>query len=72
VDYQRFPGVAAAMLRDVFEIQAAGDRARAEAYIDRYSEWRDDLHERLAGAMRAAETFRFAYVTYAALASPVR
>jgi hypothetical protein len=64
VDYARLRDAAAAMLREVLEIQAAGDATAAEAYITRWTTWRDDLHERLAGSMRDAERFRFAYVTY--------
>ena len=64
VDYEQLGTAAASMLREVLEIQAAGDTTAAEAYITRWTEWRDDLHESLASAMRAAETHRFAYVTY--------
>jgi len=67
VDYDRMRGAATDMLREVLEIQAAGDAAAAEAFIAKWSEWRDDLHERIATAMRDEERFRFAYVTYQAL-----
>ncbi len=69
IDYERFPAAVGAMLRETLEIQAAGDRDAAEAFITRHTGWRDDLHERLAEAMRAAETYRFAYVTYELLES---
>jgi hypothetical protein len=67
VDYARMRDAAAAMLREVLEIQAAGDAAAAEAYITKWTDWRDDLHERVAAGMRDAEKFRFAYVTYQSL-----
>ncbi|HEX5132218.1 MAG TPA: NUDIX hydrolase [Candidatus Krumholzibacteria bacterium] len=67
VDYARLHDAAAAMLAEVFEIQAAGDPAAAEAYIARWTTWRDDLNETIAAAMRGAEQFRFAYVTYDAI-----
>jgi hypothetical protein len=70
IHHDRFHDAVAKMLRDVLEIQAAGDRAAAEAYIARWTEWRDDLHERIAAAMRAAETYRYAYVTYALVGDP--
>jgi hypothetical protein len=70
IHYDRLHGVVASMLREVFGIQSAGDLVAAEAFITRYTGWRVDLHERLARAMRDAETFRFAYVTYGILASP--
>ena len=72
VDYDRMRGAATDMLREVLEIQAAGDLAAAEAYIAKWSEWRDDLHERIATAMRDEERFRFAYVTYQALENTKR
>jgi hypothetical protein len=64
VHYDRMHDSAAAMLREVLEIQARGDLTAAEAYIDRYSAWRDGLHERVAAAMRASEKYRYSYVTY--------
>ena len=45
----------------------AGDPAAANAFIDKWTEWRADLHERVAQAMRDSERYRFAYVTYQAL-----
>jgi hypothetical protein len=65
-----FPDVVASMLREVFEVQAAGDREKAEDFIARYTGWTDDVHGRLAAAMQEAEDFRYAYVTYQALESP--
>jgi len=67
VDYDRMRGAATDMLREVLEMQAAGAADAAEAFIAKWSEWRDDLHERIATAMRDEERFRFAYVTYQAL-----
>ena len=63
IHYDRFHDAVAQMLREVLEIQAAGDRPAAEAYITKWTEWRDDLHERVAAAMRATESYRYAYVT---------
>jgi hypothetical protein len=67
IHYDRFPDVVASMLREVLEIQSAGDAAAAEAYIAKHSAWREDLHERVAAAMRASERYRYAYVTYEVL-----
>lgn len=69
VDYSGMRDAAAAMLREVLAIQEAGDPVAAEAYIAKWTEWRDDLHERLAAAMRDVEKFRYSYVTYEALAN---
>jgi hypothetical protein len=70
IHYDVFPDVVASMLREVFEVQAAGDREKAEDFIARYTGWTDDVHGRLAAAMQEAEDFRYAYVTYQALESP--
>jgi len=64
VHYDRFHDAVAAMLREALEIQAAGDPAAAEAFITKYTQWRDDLHERVAQSMRSSESYRFAFVTY--------
>jgi hypothetical protein len=67
--YNRFHDAVAAMLRETLAAQAAGDPAAAEAFIVKWSEWRPDLHERVAQAMRESERYRFAYVTFEALSS---
>jgi len=56
-----------AMLREVLELQYNGDKAVADAFIAKYSTWDEDLHGRIARAMRDAETYRWALVRYAAL-----
>lgn len=70
VHQDRFHGAATSMLREVLELQAAGDAAAAEAYITRWTTWRDDLHERVAQAMRASEKYRFTAVTFDLLDEP--
>ena len=55
------------LLEQVLGIFLRGDRKEAGKFIDRYSAWRDDLHGRLAEKMRAAETYRYVLVRYAAL-----
>lgn len=64
VHEEKFPAAVAALLRDVLEIQAEGDVKKAEAYITKWTEWKPDLHERLAEAMRSTETSRFPCVTF--------
>ncbi len=70
--YDKFPDAVASMLKETLALQAKGDGAAADAFLDRWTEWRPDLHERVAQAMRASETYRFAYVTYEALANAPR
>jgi hypothetical protein len=69
IHYDRFHDAVTSMLQDVFAIQAAGGREKAETFISRYTTWKPDLHERIAQSMRDAETYRFAYVTYGILES---
>lgn len=66
VHYERFHDAVAAMLKETLAVQAAGDPVAANAFIDKWTQWRSDLHERVAEAMRASERYRFAYVTYEA------
>jgi hypothetical protein len=70
IDYARYPAAVEALLREVLAIQRAGDRARADAFIERWSTWTPDLHERVAAAMRDSERTRFNLVTYEALDGP--
>jgi hypothetical protein len=55
------------MLREVLAIQYEGDKAAADAFIEKYTGWDKKLHERLAEAMKKAETHRYVLVRYAAL-----
>ncbi len=70
VHEERFHAAAAAMLHDVLEIQAEGDVNKAEAYITKWSDWKPDLHERIASAMRSTETSRFPCVTFELVDAP--
>ncbi|HET6463030.1 MAG TPA: NUDIX hydrolase, partial [Candidatus Krumholzibacteria bacterium] len=64
VHEDKFPAAVTAMLRDVLEIQAEGDVKKAEAYITKWTDWKPELHERLAEAMRSSETSRFPCITF--------
>ena len=55
------------MLGEVLAIQAAGDEERAGKFIERYTEWTPELHERLAQRLREAEQYRYRLVTYEVL-----
>src|SRR5690606_9775525 len=67
IDYARYPAAVEALTREVLAIQRAGDRARANAFIDRWSAWSPDLHEVVARNMRESERTRFNLVTYEAI-----
>jgi hypothetical protein len=66
-DYARYPQVIARMLGDVLAIQAAGDRQRATAFIEKYTAWTPELHERLAERLRQSSPYQFLAVRYRAL-----
>jgi hypothetical protein len=67
IRYDRYHDVAAALLREVLALQHAGDKAAADRFIERYTTWSPDLHEKLAEKMRAATPYRWRIVRYAAL-----
>ena len=48
-------------------MQDSGDQARVTAFSDRWSTWDDDLHGRIAAAIRAQQQSRFRLFEYAAL-----
>ncbi len=67
IDYRRYPAAVTSLLREVLAIQRNGDRAAANAFVERWTTWRPDLHEVIATRMRESEQTRFSLVTYEAL-----
>jgi hypothetical protein len=67
IDYARYPQAVESLLREVLAIQRAGDRDRANAFVERWTEWRPDLHEVIAQRMRDSERTRFNLVTFEAI-----
>ncbi len=67
IDYRRYPEAVTSLLREVLAIQRAGDRARANAFVDRWTNWDPALHEVIAQRMRESERTRYTLVTYEAL-----
>ena len=67
IDYDRYHEAVEALLREVLVLQAAGDPARANAFITRWATWDEDRHGRLAAAIRAQQRYRYRLFTYAAL-----
>ncbi|GAM97727.1 nudix hydrolase 3 [alpha proteobacterium U9-1i] len=70
INYARYPAAVESLLRETLAIQRAGDRARANAFVDQWTTWRSDLHEVIAQRMRETERYRFNLVTYEALDGP--
>ena len=55
------------MLGEVLAIQAAGNSERAGEFIQRYTIWTPELHERLAERLRKSVKYRYRMVEYKAL-----
>ena len=72
IDYRKYSAAVDRLLREVLAIQRAGDRGRANAFVDQWTEWRPDLHEVIARNMRETERYRFSLVTYQAVDGPQR
>lgn len=67
IHYDRYPEAVAAMLEAVFKIQYEGERAAAEAFIDRWTNWREDFHDVVAKTIRDNRSFQYALFRYSAL-----
>lgn len=67
IDYSRYHDTAESLLREVLAVQSAGDPARAEAFVERYTTWDDDLHGRVAAALAEAPAAGYRLVRYRAL-----
>jgi hypothetical protein len=67
IDYARYPDAVRDLLAEVLALQAAGDRARAEAFVQRWTRWDPQLHEVVAAAIRGALKYRYTLYRYAAL-----
>ncbi|MBW3566070.1 MAG: NUDIX hydrolase [Acidobacteria bacterium] len=66
IDYSAYHDAVASLLEEVLEIQSAGDPAKAEAFVDRWTGW-SNLHERIAKARRESLRFRNVIVRYDAV-----
>jgi hypothetical protein len=67
IDYARYPAAVEGLLRETLALQRNGDRAAANAFVERWTRWDPALHEVIAARMRESERTRFSLVTYEAL-----
>jgi hypothetical protein len=65
INYDLYPGVVTAMLKDVLALQYNGDKHAADEFIKKYSTWIPELHGVLGASMRAQEEYRYVIVRYA-------
>jgi hypothetical protein len=71
IDYGRYHAAVTDLLKAVLALQVAGDKAAAEAFIDKWGTWDEALHGRIAANIRAQQRYRFRLFNYAAL-TPAR
>lgn len=67
IDYRRYPDAVKKLLAEVLSIQSAGDKARADEFVSRFTNWDESLHGAIAARMKAEETHRYSLVTYGVL-----
>jgi len=72
IDYDQYHEAVTSLLAEVLSIQRQGDRERAEAFIEQYTNWDADLHAVVANNIKAQEAYRYVLVTYAAQGSEAR
>ena len=66
IDHSRYHAAVTSLLKQVLALQAAGDRAAAEAFITKWTRW-EAPHEELAGRIRENQRYRFRTTRYSAL-----
>ena len=67
INYDQYDEVAENMLEEVLAIQSGGDSDIAEAFIDRYTTWTPQIHERIATRIRESTRYQYRMVRYSAL-----
>jgi hypothetical protein len=67
IHYDKYHDVVTRMLEEVLSLQYDGDKTAAGQFIEKYSQWDDELHGVLADAMKKTEKYRYAMVKYGAL-----
>ena len=67
IDYGRYREAVTGLLREVLALQDRGDGAAANAFIERWSRWDDNLHGVIAVNMRAQQRYRYRLFLYQAL-----
>ena len=67
IHYDKYHEVVGKMLAKTLDVQYQGDKAAADAFIDQYAKWDDNLHGVIAANIRAQQKYRFRLFKYAAL-----
>ena len=67
IHYDKYPQAVSSLLAEVLKLQQEGDKAAAAAFFDKWTQWRPELHDKLAARIRDAQGARWRIVRYGAL-----
>ncbi|HYM35730.1 MAG TPA: hypothetical protein VET48_10065 [Steroidobacteraceae bacterium] len=67
IHYDRYPAAVNEMLEAVLKMLYEGDRSAADAFIDRWTQWNDEVHEVVAKIIRDNHQFQYALFKYGVL-----
>ena len=67
IHYGRYHAAVGDLLKEVMALQEAGDSKRAAAFVERWGQWDDNLHGRIAANIRDQQRTRYRLVRYAAM-----
>jgi len=67
IDYDRYPESVDSLLKEILDLQFQGDRDATRAFVDKWTNWDEDLHGVIGAAMKSQEGSRYRLVTYEAL-----
>jgi hypothetical protein len=67
IDYSRYHDAVRDLLKEVIANQDAGNKTTTAAFIERWGTWNENLHGKIASALRDQQKFRFRLFEYQAL-----
>ena len=67
IDYEKYHDTVTGLLREVLAIQRSGNPKLAGDFVEKYTTWKENLHEVIATRLRAAASSRFRHVSYGVL-----
>ncbi len=59
INYDKYHEVVGKLLAKVLVVQYAGDKAAANRFIERYTNWDENLHGGVAKSIRVQQRYRF-------------
>ncbi len=67
INYDKCHEVVGKLLAKVLVVQYAGDKAAADRFIERYTNWDENLHGGVAKSIHVQQHYRFRLFKYASL-----